>query len=157
ILVVSRDSKALTIARRLEVQTVQESGSPELNDALTRATGAVISMGARRVLIAASDIPLMSVQDIESILAISDQPDDMMIIATDRRQEGTNVMLLQPPGLIKYSYGPGSFKTHVAAAENARAAVHVFQSPTLALDIDFPDDLDEYRSILKDRKLNESA
>ena len=69
ILVVSRDSSALTLARNEGAQTVAESGNPELNDALTRATQAVmLTWGARGVLIVSSDLPLMQPSDIKAML-----------------------------------------------------------------------------------------
>lgn len=157
VLAVSRDSKALTLARRFDVQTVQESGAPELNDALTRATQAVSSWNATSVLILASDIPLMTVQDIEGILSLATHADEIVVIATDRREEGTNALLVSPPGLIPYQYGTGSFRRHVEEAQKAGAAVEVYRSPTMALDVDMPEDLALYREIASQQKLSELA
>lgn len=156
ILVISRDNKALTLARRFKVQTVQESGTPELNDALARAAQLVGTWNARSVLILASDIPLMTVQDIEAMISLADQP-EIMVIASDRHEQGTNALLLRPPGLVPFCYGENSFHAHVAEAQKLGAAVHVFRSPTLALDVDTPADLDLYRNILSERKINELA
>jgi len=157
ILAVSRDNKALTLARQLNVHTVQESGAPELNDALTRATQAVTSWNADCVLILASDIPLMTVQDIEAMLELANHSERVVVIAADRREEGTNALLVRPPGLIPYRYGTGSFQRHVEEARNAGVAVEVYRSLTMALDVDVPEDLEMYRKILNERKLNELA
>jgi 2-phospho-L-lactate guanylyltransferase len=157
ILVISRDNKALMLARRFEVQTVQESGAPELNDALARATQAVTAWNAQSVLIAASDIPLMTVQDVESILGMGDRVGDVVVIASDRRQEGTNALLVRPPGLIPYRFGTDSFHRHVEEAEKVGATVQVYQSPSLALDVDVPADLELYQGILNGRRLDEMA
>ncbi len=156
ILVISRDNAALRLARRFEVQTVQESGTPELNEALSRATQAVMSWGATSVLVVASDIPLMTAQDIEAMLKLGEE-DEGIVIASDRHDQGTNALLMRPPGLIDYCFGPNSFQNHIAEALEKKVAVHIYESPNLALDVDMPDDLEEYRSILSQRKLNELA
>jgi 2-phospho-L-lactate guanylyltransferase len=157
ILAISRDNKALTLARSFNIQTVQESGTPELNDALTRATQAVSSWNASSVLILASDIPLMTVQDVEGMLALANHGGKVVVIATDRREEGTNALLVRPPGLIPYQYGTGSFRKHMEGAQKAGVEVKVFRSPTMSLDVDMPEDLIAYREILGKRKSNELA
>lgn len=156
ILVVSRDTEALSLARRYDVQTVQESGAPELNDALTRATEVVRAWNAQGVLIVASDIPLMQTSDIENMLEMATDP-PAVVIAPDRRQEGTNALLVRPPGFIPYRFGASSFRKHREEAEAAGAVVRVYQSATLGLDLDVPDDLDLYREALVQRKQNEPA
>jgi 2-phospho-L-lactate guanylyltransferase len=147
ILVISRDNAVLSLARRLNVQTVQESGAPELNDALARATQVVTTWEASGVLIVASDIPFMAAKDIEGMVALADQQ-KIVVIASDRHGEGTNALLLQPPGIIPYCYGEGSFRRHVAEARKANVPVRIFGSPTVALDVDVPADLKLYREML---------
>ncbi|MBN1427810.1 MAG: 2-phospho-L-lactate guanylyltransferase [Anaerolineae bacterium] len=147
ILVISRDNAVLSLARQFDVQTVQESGSPELNDALGRATQLVTTWGAQGILIVASDMPLMLAKDIEGMLALANQP-RIVVIASDRHGEGTNALLIQPPGLISYSYGPNSFRRHVAYAKEAGIPVRVYGSPTMSLDVDIPEDLKMYQDIV---------
>jgi 2-phospho-L-lactate guanylyltransferase len=151
ILVISRDAAMLALARSHKVQTLQESGAPELNTSLTRATQAVLDLKADSVLIVAGDIPLLQTTDVEAILALADDT-PTMVIATDRRREGTNVMLVHPPGLFPYAYGKDSRLKHIAAARQAGATIHLYASPTSALDIDIPEDLDLYRERLLDEK-----
>ena len=70
--------------------------------------------------------------------------DHTVVIAADRVGEGTNAMLVRPPGLFPYAYGIGSFALHRAAAEAAGARVETYHSEQLMLDIDVPDDLALY-------------
>lgn len=149
ILAISRDNKALTLARSFNVQTVQESGAPELNAALTRATQLVTSWNASSVLILASDIPLMTVADIDGILALAHHQNNLVVMATDRRDEGTNALLVRPPGLIPYRYGEDSFRKHTEEARRVGAEVKIFHSPTISLDVDVPEDLMAYRQIVE--------
>jgi len=156
ILVVSRDTAALSLARSYEVQTLQESGAPELNASLTRATQAVLDLNANGVLIVASDIPLLQADDMEAMLELANTS-PVTVIATDRRHDGTNAMLVRPPGLFPYAYGIESCQKHVAAAREAGADVHMYDSATVALDVDIPADLDLYRERLMAYEVSEPA
>ncbi len=154
VLTVSRDGAVLALARQYGAQTVQESGAPELNAALTRATQVVIATWhARSVLILPSDIPLMRAQDIRELLALATLSDNI-ILATDRQRDGTNALFMRPPGLIPYRYGPGSFQRHIEEARAVGIEPIVYDSPTLSLDVDTPADLDLYRQLLIERELN---
>ncbi len=142
-LVISRDPRALAIARDLGVHTVQESGTPELNNALMRATQVVAGWRGSAVLILPADLPLITPEDLTNLLELG-QDAQTVVIATDKREDGTNAMLVRPPGLFPYAYGEGSYRRHVALAQQAGATVKVLHSDRLALDIDMPDDLEQY-------------
>jgi 2-phospho-L-lactate guanylyltransferase len=156
VLVVSRDTGALALARHHEVQTVQESGAPELNDALTRATEVVRLWNAQGVLIVPADIPLLRVRDLENMLELSNGEPEI-IIAPDRYERGTNALLVRPPGLIPYRYGGASYPRHVAEAKAVGAAVQVYRSFNLGLDLDTPIDLEEYRETMSQHPIGELA
>ncbi|MEP7290831.1 MAG: 2-phospho-L-lactate guanylyltransferase [Chloroflexota bacterium] len=142
-LVISRDPRALAIAREMEAHTVQESGAPELNSALMRATQVVGGWRSGAVLILPADLPLITPEDVTEITLMG-QEALTVVIATDHAEDGTNAMLVRPPGLFPYAYGVGSFHRHQALAREAGATVKVYHSERLALDIDMPADLEEY-------------
>lgn len=148
VLVVSRDPAALAIARNYDVHTVQESGSPELNAALTRAAQAITTWNATRVLILPSDLPLLRVEDVEGLLkSANGHAYPRVVIAPDRRGEGTNALVVQPPGLFEFAFGLDSSTTHIERAEEAGATVTEYHSSTLALDVDTPEDLEMYHAL----------
>ncbi|HLU08311.1 MAG TPA: 2-phospho-L-lactate guanylyltransferase [Oceanobacillus sp.] len=142
-LVISRDTKALSIARDAGAHTVQESGTPELNNALMRATSVVRGWRSGAVLILPADLPLVNADDVRGMLELGLE-ENTVVIATDEQQDGTNAMLIRPPGLIPYAYGVGSYHRHVSLAREVGALVRVYNSPRLALDIDVPGDLEMY-------------
>ena len=146
-LVISRDSKALAIARDLGVRTVMESGQPELNAALMRATAQVLRWKGGGVLILPADLPLVTKDDLQAMIALGRELFSV-VIATDRNQDGTNAMLVRPPGLFEYAYGPGSYTRHLERAHAAKATVEVYQSERLMLDIDLPEDLAHYERLI---------
>lgn len=141
ILVVSRDQSALALARAHGARTVQENGAPELNIALTRATMVVKSYATRGVLIVPSDLPLITQEDVHAMLSRVKEP-PVVVVAPDRRQRGTNALLVCPVGLIEYEFGPNSFELHCQNAHQVGARLEICELPSLALDMDAPEDLE---------------
>lgn len=140
ILVVSRDPQALAVARDYNARTLLEDGSPHLNVALTRATAVARTYNARGVLILPADLPHLNPADVQTMLAAGEHP-PVVVLAPDQRREGTNAMLINPAGLIEYDFGPQSFERHKRLAEAAGVAVKVCELPSLAQDVDLPEDL----------------
>ncbi|MGD8456405.1 MAG: 2-phospho-L-lactate guanylyltransferase [Anaerolineales bacterium] len=140
VLVVSRDPEALALARDRGARTVLEDGAPHLNIALTRATVIATTYAAQGILILPADLPQISAEDIHTMITAGQDP-PVVVIAPDYRREGTNALLVNPAGLIQYDFGPNSFERHVAQAEAKGAEVKVLDLPSLAHDVDLPEDL----------------
>lgn len=152
VLVVSRDSKALKIAHDYHAHTIQETGAPELNAALLRAGQVAASRGAQGVFVMPADLPLVTADDIEQILYLG-RYNFSVVLVPDQAEDGTNGMLVAPPGLIPFTFGVGSFARHKALAEAAGANVQIYHSTHMALDIDLPADLERYRDIFTTREI----
>lgn len=146
-LVISRDTKALALARDFGARTVQEGGDSNLNAALSRATEVVRVWGAEAILILPADLPFLRSEDIRDMIHLGMEP-PTVVIAGDVLRDGTNALMVRPPGLIEYSYGPNSYTLHMEAAEKADASVRYYSSPSLMLDVDVPHDLDEYNNTI---------
>jgi len=141
VLVVSRDQSALALAREYGARTVQESGASKLNGSLARATIVAQNYATRGVLIVPADLPLIPPEDVRVMLERATNP-PVVVVAPDRRREGTNALLVCPTGLIEYEYGPGSFQRHCRRAIQAGARLEVCDLPSIALDMDLPEDLE---------------
>jgi 2-phospho-L-lactate guanylyltransferase len=146
VLVVSRDSAALAIARDLGARTVQEDGAPALNTALKRATVVAQVYASRGVLVIPADLPLLSKDDVLALLECAVDP-PVVVIAPDRREKGTNALLLSPANLIEYDFGGDSFRRHSERARKAGARLEIVKLPSLALDLDLPEDLELIRKL----------
>jgi 2-phospho-L-lactate guanylyltransferase len=144
VLVVSRDSSVLALARELGARTVQEDGAPTLNTALKRATVVAQVYASRGVLILPADLPLLKSNDVLALLQHAVNP-PVVVIAPDRRHEGTNALLLAPSNLIEYDFGINSFQRHCDRARRAGARLEVMDLPSLGLDLDLPEDLELVR------------
>jgi 2-phospho-L-lactate guanylyltransferase len=141
VLVVSRDQAALALAREYGARTVQESGAPQLNVALARATIVARNYATQAVLIVPADLPLITPEDVRLMLERAVNP-PVVVVAPDHRRDGTNALLVCPTGLIEYQFGPASFQRHCALALQAGARLEICELPSLALDMDLPEDLE---------------
>jgi 2-phospho-L-lactate guanylyltransferase len=72
----------------------------------------------------------------------------VVVVAPDRHHQGTNALLVCPVGLIDYDFGPDSFQRHCDRAQEAGARLEICELPSLALDVDLPEDLDLVESEL---------
>jgi len=147
VLVISRDVDVLRVAQGIKgVTTLQETGIPNLNDALTQARRLLVNWGADvdvdAILVLPADIPFIAEADLRAMLDMGlGQKTGTVVIAPDRHGQGTNAMLLHPPEVIDFSFGIGSYQRHQMAAKQNGAQVFSYQSEGLALDIDTPEDM----------------
>lgn len=149
VLVVSRDAEALALAARAgahplreEPETATEAvpGDPEsrLNSALAQAAAHAIAQGATAILVLPTDIPELTVQDVQRVAALEGAGPQVVIAPSG--DGGTNALLLQPAWAIPFAFGPGSFQRHQQLAQAAGLPVRVVESATLAFDVDWPED-----------------
>jgi 2-phospho-L-lactate guanylyltransferase len=111
-----------------------------LNSLLEQGRDWATKQGAGALLLAFADLPLLLPADIQGILRLG-KPAHSVVLAPDRHDQGTNLMLLHPPTLIPFSFGPNSYDAHRTAALKANAHLEVYRAPGTSLDIDTPDDL----------------
>lgn len=149
-LVVTRDPAALALAHERRARTVTETGAPNLNAALRRATQVAVAFRAQGVLILPTDLPFLTPEDVTQLVAPNGNG-PQVAIAPDRHGEGTNALFIAPPGLLSYAFGAHSFGKHLelAQAAGAGARVRVCRLPGVALDIDGPEDWTLYLSARK--------
>ena len=103
-------------------------------------------MGRAAMLIVSADLPLLTAEDLEAMVAPWQAGADL-VLAPDRRERGTNAMLVNEPELFPYAFGevlgPGSFHTHRDQAIGHDLKVVEVRRPGLELDIDLPEDVAE--------------
>ncbi len=144
ILVVSRDSSILSTARQYRARTLQEDGRINLNLALRRATAMAQIYAASEVLILPVDLPLASPEDIGVILKAA-RFERGIVIVPDRHWQGTNALLVRPPGALEYQFGNNSFEAHCRQAHQKGLEVQILELPSIAFDLDWPEDLEYWR------------
>jgi 2-phospho-L-lactate guanylyltransferase len=134
------DAIAVVTADPAASAAAHAEGVPVLPDPAQAGQSAAASIGIAYALAEGferGDTPLLDPAEVAALLAAPRR----LSIVPDRHGTGTNGLLLTPPDAIAPSFGPGSLKRHVAAAEATGLSSAVAELPTLMLDVDTGDDL----------------
>jgi 2-phospho-L-lactate guanylyltransferase len=147
VLVVSKDSSVLSLARSFKAKTLQEDGESGLNLALKKSIQVIKAYSAQKVMVLPADLPFLNQEDLEGVMKYEvDAP--FMLISPDRKLSGTNLLYISPPDLIEFSFGPGSFERHVRQAQAHNATIEVRKFSGSDLDIDSPEDLELFKKLI---------
>lgn len=153
IAVISRDPAVLNLAQSMGCAPIVEmgeefgeefgeglgvEGDDTLNAALRQAR-AVVTVTADATLVLPSDLPLLTVEDLDELYELAEAGEGVVIAPS--HDGGTNALLLRPPQAMAFAFGEASFARHLALAAAAGLPCHVYQSASLALDVDRPEDL----------------
>jgi 2-phospho-L-lactate guanylyltransferase len=123
----------------IETEQISESASVDFGSRKAQ------ERGATSVLRLPIDLPLVTTEDIETILThLSETPS--AVIVPSRDGIGTNAILRSPPTLFPSHFGPGSLAKHLGEAAQAQAHCEVIHLPRIALDID---DLEDVAVLMK--------
>jgi 2-phospho-L-lactate guanylyltransferase len=148
--VVSPDPEALAVAADAGAVTLPQGGGG-LNEGLADGRAWARELGATALLVVPADLPAIGPGELGLVLAAARDrlatsraagrlATSLVALVPDRAGEGTNLLLLAPPGAIPFQFGPGSRAAHAATAARAGAAYLEVEGP-LGLDLDTPDDL----------------
>jgi 2-phospho-L-lactate/phosphoenolpyruvate guanylyltransferase len=110
------------------------------------------SFGYDRVLLVPGDTPLLDPGELSGLLERAAEEALAVVVVPDRHGTGTNALLLTPPDAIEPSFGEDSLERHVGAARTAGLTSAVVPLPSLVLDIDTPEDLEELSGHLAERR-----
>lgn len=142
VLLVSDEPALAQLRPDLDFQWLRPAGRG-LNEAVTQGLAHLDALGATRTLVMHADLPLVRVNDLEQLLgAGADAP---VVLVPDRRQRGTNALLLDRPLRMAPQFGPDSLARHQRAAAACGLRWRTWALASLALDIDEEDDLDVLR------------
>jgi 2-phospho-L-lactate/phosphoenolpyruvate guanylyltransferase len=139
VLVVSSDHGAQRIAGGYGAVVVEDSDRGH-NQAAALGIARALELGAERVLLIPGDCPILAPGELDELMARVVSPPSILIVP-DRHGTGTNALVLTPPDSLEPAFGPGSCERHAAHARQAGIASEVVAVPSLALDVDTPDDL----------------
>jgi 2-phospho-L-lactate guanylyltransferase len=106
------------------------------------------ALGAECVALLPGDCPLLDPDELDG--ALERMRPGRIAVVPDRHGSGTNALLLSPPDAIGPAFGEGSRERHVDRGRAAGHEVAVEELPSLALDLDTPDDLEALASALAD-------
>ena len=104
--------------------------------------------GFERVLMVPGDTPLVDPIEIDTLLARTVDEGIAVGIVADRHGTGTNALVLTPPDVIEPAFGPDSLERHVGLGVESGLPHRIEHAPTLAHDVDTPEDLAALRDAL---------
>ena len=138
--VVSPDRRALSLTEEAGATALLQE-SRGLNEALEEGRGWALSEGASALLVLPADLPYLSASDVRMLLEASGKKGHAVVISPDRPREGTNALLLRPPDVLPFAFGPGSFQAHLRAAGERGIETKIRESADIAFDLDTREDL----------------
>jgi len=140
IALVTRDAQAAKIALRKGFEVIDEGSDQGLTEAVEIGVRVCGDRGASSLVVIPGDIPLLTPDDIDSVMEHGMNHDVVIVPSWDSR--GTNAVLLEPPGVLPLRFGSWSFFPHVKAAKQAGLSYKVLRLARVALDVDTPEDLE---------------
>jgi 2-phospho-L-lactate/phosphoenolpyruvate guanylyltransferase len=117
----------------------EQEEKQSLNEALEQGRRRALVCNAEAILILPADLPLLTTGDITHLYTLGKAHPGMVIAPS--HDGGTNAMLLHPPQTLSFAFGEQSFARHCTLAKAAGLSYRIFQSPSLAFDLDWPKDL----------------
>ncbi len=152
VLVVTGDLAVEAIAHGYDAEIVPDPQEEAHSAAAAIGIDEARARGARRVLLVPGDTPALDPVQIDALLkrTVPAGGEVTLVVVPDRHGEGTNALVLSPPGVITPTFGPGSRRRHVEAGEAAGARVLEEEVPSLGLDVDDAEDLEALRLALAD-------
>ena len=116
------------------------------DDGLNQAAGETVNLllenGIRDMFLIPADIPLITEEEINSVLKAHPSAPSLTIIPS-RDKLGSNCILLSPPSRMPLKFGPDSYFRHLEIAQTNGLKVNPMEFPGFGLDIDEPKDLFE--------------
>lgn len=135
ILVVSRENQALEWCEAQGGMALVEDEPSSLNMAIIKGQGYVHRHGGERIVILPSDLPLMTVKDLDNLLKLANGVRKLVIVP-DHFQSGTNALVMSEPHLVEPRFGTGSFRKHTRQAMEKKAELIVYLNENIQWDLD---------------------
>lgn len=145
--IISHDSEAKNLAEGFNFDYFEEQPPYSLNTAIESACKYCSDRGATEILILPADLPLLNLKSLELLLKRNINP-PVVVIAPDRREGGTNSLLINPLNGFSFQFGEDSFTKHQKIAHEHQYRVAVVHDPGTELDLDLPEDWDTYQNLI---------
>ena len=139
--VVISPSRALAeVVEPLGARLVVQRGMG-LNEGLDQARSDALMDEVETLIVLHGDLPNLHAADVDALVVALPADGAGVVIAPDRAGTGTNGLVLRPPGVINFRFGPGSFAAHLEEAARAGVSAVAVNRAGLAFDLDTPADL----------------
>jgi len=136
---VTSDPFAMELAQQYDFEIIPDPANPGETGAIEMATQICVERGIDSTLVIPADIPLIQASELDQIL--TQAPDEGSVLAPAADGRGTNAAFRRPANLFPLRFGNDSFRPHLATAQATRKPCIVLQLPSIAVDVDNPEDL----------------
>ena len=144
--VVTLDPEASTLARHFGARVLTEGAADGQTGAVNTAARTLSREGSGAMLMIPGDVPLITPQEVEQLIAAHDRRPDF-VIAPAHDGRGSNAVLCAPPDAVPLKFGDDSFLPHLAAARALGLEPKIVPLAGIGLDIDHPRDLATFMGI----------
>ena len=143
--VISPDSDVLSCAEEAGAEAIVEPPSLRgINQGLSHGLSVLSPRGLSMLLVVLGDVPAVTPDEITSVLEAV--PEERGVVISPSIARGTSALVLRPPDVIPFRFGPGSFQAHKREAAARGVPMRVLRIDSLAHDIDDPGDLMDFLS-----------
>jgi 2-phospho-L-lactate/phosphoenolpyruvate guanylyltransferase len=147
--VVTSDSFVCDLAARFNFEVFADNNSGETS-AIEIATALSLERGAASTLVVPADIPLLDGAELQKI--VDSAPPSGAVLVPDAARRGTNAAWRSPGDLFPLRFGNDSFQPHLASAKATGLPCVVLELPSIARDVDRPEDLHALAAAGGDRR-----
>ncbi len=147
--VVTADKQVAELAARQGAGHIFESNPSGLNEAVAIAIEHLEESGADTMLVLPGDVPLITSSEISELASRAHSQSVTIVPAHDL--EGTNALLVSPPGALTPSFGMGSFRRHLELSRAVGLNDNSCHLEGLGRDVDDAEDLEYLRSKVANR------
>ncbi|MGK0499112.1 MAG: FO synthase [Oceanicoccus sp.] len=143
VVILSDDPSAALLAEHYQVTCWAESAFnvTGLSAVVDAAAQKISDLGIERLMVLHGDVPLLSSNEIQRIINLSDSTQAAVTIAPDTVKDGSNCIIVTPPTALEFDYGQQSFSKHSSQAAAKKLSLAVQELAGVGLDIDTPEDL----------------
>lgn len=140
VMVVTNEPGAISLSQQFGFQVLADKTTTGPSAAIAAAVAELKIRGCDGVLALMGDLPLITSADIERLLT-AHQGDCAVTLAPSSNRLGTNAAFCTPPGIIRLTFNGRGLAEHLEAARRAGAETHLLDLPSVALDLDQPEDI----------------
>jgi 2-phospho-L-lactate guanylyltransferase len=142
VLVVAGGEEVAEMAASWGAVALLEPREEGQNKAAERGIKRAVEGGAEAVLLLSSDLPLVTADAVQALLAAASRMKPPVVVAVPAiGRGGTNALYLRPPDAIGMHFGDQSLVKFREDAEGRGVSFVVHNSEAMALDLDEPSDL----------------
>jgi 2-phospho-L-lactate/phosphoenolpyruvate guanylyltransferase len=144
--VVTLDPAGSAMGRRFGARVLTEGAGDGQTGAVNAAARTLSREGSGAMLTIPGDVPLVTPQEVEQLIAAHDRRPDF-VIAPAHDGRGSNAVLCAPPDAVRLQFGDDSFLPHLAAARALGLEPKIVHLAGIGLDIDHPRDLAAFMGV----------